>query len=63
MPQPVPAFAHPPAPVERGAGPRVDGELKVSGQGLYADVQHFVQGAEPSDDVTIMAIRFTEPAP
>jgi len=30
-------------------------------QGLYADVQHFIQGAEPSDDITIMAVRFTAP--
>jgi CO/xanthine dehydrogenase Mo-binding subunit len=37
VPQPASTFAHPPAPVERGAGVRVDGELKVSGQILYAD--------------------------
>src|SRR5215217_7273592 len=37
VPQPAPAFAHPPAPVERGTGARVDGELKVSGQVLYSD--------------------------
>jgi hypothetical protein len=30
-------------------------------QGLYNDVKHFVHGAEPSDDITIMALRFTAP--
>jgi adenylate cyclase len=30
-------------------------------QGLYADVKTFVHGAHPSDDVTIMAIRFRAP--
>lgn len=30
-------------------------------QGLYDDVKHFVHGAEPSDDITIMALRFTAP--
>jgi serine phosphatase RsbU (regulator of sigma subunit)/CHASE2 domain-containing sensor protein len=31
-------------------------------QGLYADVCRFATGAAPADDVTIMAIRFAEPA-
>ncbi len=35
--QPVPPLPHPPAPLERGGGARVDGELKVSGQMLYSD--------------------------
>lgn len=30
-------------------------------QGFYEDVKHFVNGASPSDDITIMAIRFTGP--
>ena len=30
-------------------------------QGLYKDIKAFVQHAKPSDDVTIMAIRFTAP--
>jgi hypothetical protein len=30
-------------------------------QGLYDDVKLFVHGAESSDDITIMAIRFTAP--
>ena len=30
-------LAYPEAPLERGRGARVDGELKVSGQMLYAD--------------------------
>ncbi len=30
-------------------------------QGLYKDIKAFVQHAAPSDDVTIMAIRFTAP--
>src|SRR5262245_57362581 len=33
----VPPLAYPEAPPERGRGVRVDGELKVSGQMLYAD--------------------------
>jgi serine phosphatase RsbU (regulator of sigma subunit) len=28
---------------------------------LYADVKSFIQGAPPSDDITIMAVRFTVP--
>jgi adenylate cyclase len=31
-------------------------------QGLYDDVKRFVRDAEPFDDITIMAIRFTAPA-
>jgi adenylate cyclase len=31
-------------------------------QGLYDDVKRFVRNAEPFDDITIMAIRFTAPA-
>jgi serine phosphatase RsbU (regulator of sigma subunit) len=31
-------------------------------QGLYDDVKRFVRDAEPCDDITIMAIRFTAPA-
>jgi len=31
-------------------------------QGLYDDVKRFVHDAEPFDDITIMAIRFTAPA-
>src|SRR5205807_701968 len=30
-------------------------------QGLYDDVKRFVRDAEPFDDITIMAIRFTAP--
>jgi serine phosphatase RsbU (regulator of sigma subunit) len=30
-------------------------------QGLYDDVKRFARGAEPSDDIAIMAIRFTAP--
>jgi serine phosphatase RsbU (regulator of sigma subunit) len=30
-------------------------------QGLYTDVKRFTSGALPSDDITIMAIRFTAP--
>ncbi|HZR98049.1 MAG TPA: xanthine dehydrogenase family protein molybdopterin-binding subunit [Chloroflexota bacterium] len=37
VPQPAPPLPHPPAPLERGRGVRVDGELKVSGQMLYSD--------------------------
>ena len=37
VPQPAPPLPHPPAPLERGGGARVDGELKVSGQMLYSD--------------------------
>jgi serine phosphatase RsbU (regulator of sigma subunit) len=29
--------------------------------GLYDDVKRFVRDAEPFDDITIMAIRFTAP--
>jgi Stage II sporulation protein E (SpoIIE) len=32
-------------------------------QGLYADVNRFANGAVPTDDITIMAVRFTEPLP
>jgi serine phosphatase RsbU (regulator of sigma subunit) len=31
--------------------------------GLYADVNHFANGAVPADDITIMAIHFNEPLP
>ncbi|HTN73329.1 MAG TPA: PP2C family protein-serine/threonine phosphatase, partial [Methylomirabilota bacterium] len=31
-------------------------------QGIYEDVKHFTQGAPPSDDITIVAIRFTAPS-
>src|SRR5919202_4030853 len=37
VPQPAPPLPPPPAPLERGGGARVDGELKVSGQMLYSD--------------------------
>src|ERR687885_817987 len=37
VPQPAPPLPHPPAPLERGGGARVDGELKASGQMLYSD--------------------------
>jgi serine phosphatase RsbU (regulator of sigma subunit)/CHASE2 domain-containing sensor protein len=30
-------------------------------EGLYADVRRFASGAPPSDDITIMALRFTAP--
>jgi serine phosphatase RsbU (regulator of sigma subunit) len=30
-------------------------------QGLYADVRRFTTGAPPSDDITILALRFTAP--
>lgn len=30
-------------------------------RGLYADVKRFVQTADPSDDITIMAILFAGP--
>jgi len=30
-------------------------------QGLYEDVKRFAQGADPFDDITIMALRFTAP--
>ncbi|HZR99895.1 MAG TPA: xanthine dehydrogenase family protein [Chloroflexota bacterium] len=33
----APGLVHPEAPSEHGRGPRVDGELKVSGQMLYSD--------------------------
>ena len=32
-------------------------------QGLYEDVKRFTSGAPPSDDITVMAIRFTAPPP
>lgn len=32
-------------------------------QGLYDAVQDFIDGAEPFDDITIMALRFTVPSP
>ena len=32
-------------------------------QGLYDDVKRFANGAPPSDDITIVAIRFTAPPP
>src|SRR5262249_30520648 len=35
--EPSVALAQPPTPVEHGAGPRIDGELKVTGQILYSD--------------------------
>ena len=41
--------------------PEQRGVLAVC-QGLYDDVKRFVRGAEPFDDITIMAIRFTAPA-
>src|SRR5262249_1620019 len=41
-------------------GPEQGGVLAVC-QGLYDDVQRFVRGAEPFDDITIMAIRFAAP--
>jgi serine phosphatase RsbU (regulator of sigma subunit)/CHASE2 domain-containing sensor protein len=40
--------------------PEQHGVLAVC-QGLYDDVQRFVRDAEPFDDITIMAIRFTAP--
>ena len=41
--------------------PERRGALAVC-QGLYDDVKRFVRDAEPFDDITIMAIRFTAPA-
>jgi len=41
--------------------PEQRGVLAVC-QGLYDDVKRFVRDAEPFDDITIMAIRFTAPA-
>ena len=41
--------------------PERRGALAVC-QGLYDDVKRFVHDAEPFDDITIMAIRFTAPA-
>jgi len=41
--------------------PERRGALAVC-QGLYDDVKRFVRDAEPFDDITIMAIRFTTPA-
>jgi sigma-B regulation protein RsbU (phosphoserine phosphatase) len=32
-------------------------------QGIYEDVERFSQGLPPSDDITIVAIRFTKPLP
>jgi hypothetical protein len=40
--------------------PRQPGVVAVC-QGLYDDVKRFAHGAEPSDDITIMALRFTAP--
>jgi serine phosphatase RsbU (regulator of sigma subunit) len=41
--------------------PEQRGVLAVC-QGLYDDVKRFVRDAEPFDDITIMAIRFTAPS-
>ena len=40
--------------------PEARGVLTVC-QGLYDDVKRFVRDAEPFDDITIMAMRFTAP--
>jgi serine phosphatase RsbU (regulator of sigma subunit) len=37
------------------------GSAVAACDGLYQDVQRFVDDARPSDDITIMAIRFTKP--